>query len=71
MAALLNEGRLQLTITDSGAGFVTGADGAGITDIRERLDALYGGKANLALRTRESGGTEAVMEIPVESVRAG
>ena len=66
ISAALHEGALQLTITDAGAGFVTGADGTGMTSIRERLGALYGDKASLALR-KKPGGTEAVLRIPVES----
>jgi LytS/YehU family sensor histidine kinase len=66
IAASLSDGNLQLTITDAGAGFVTGADGAGIADIRERLAALYGETGNLALHPSPGGGTEAVLRIPYE-----
>jgi histidine kinase len=58
--------RLRLRIADSGAGFVPETGGDGIADIRERLAALYGGDAQLALRSRGACATEAVMEIPLE-----
>jgi hypothetical protein len=61
------EGRLQLRVLDSGAGFVDGGPGEdGIRAIRDRLDALYGREAQLALEQREGRGTQAVMEIPCE-----
>ena len=60
------DGRLRLTIADSGAGFIGEADDAGIANIAERLNALYGHSARLELRTRDTSGTEAVMEIPYE-----
>ena len=59
-------GRLRLTITDSGAGFIGDDRDAGVASIAERLDALYGDAARLELRTRDPMGTEAVMEIPYE-----
>ena len=60
-------GRLRLSIVDSGAAFVRGADGAGIGSIRERLAALYGEDARLDLRRRADGGTEARLELPCEA----
>jgi LytS/YehU family sensor histidine kinase len=63
------DGRLRLTITDSGAGFVPEADGNGLTAIRERLTALYGGKGALRIRRSDSTSTEAVLDIPLERRR--
>lgn len=57
---------MQLTIVDTGAGFVTNADGAGVASIRERLAAFYGETGDLALHPSPSGGTEAVLRIPYE-----
>jgi hypothetical protein len=59
-------GRLSLRIADTAAGFVTEAGGAGIASLRERLHALYGSDARLGLRTREGGGSEAVIHVPYE-----
>ncbi|HEX6795421.1 MAG TPA: histidine kinase [Casimicrobiaceae bacterium] len=59
-------GRLHLTITDSGAGFVPEADGQGLAGIRERLGALYGDQGALQLRRSDSTATEAVLDIPLE-----
>ena len=70
IAVSLDGERLRLTIADTGAGFVTDADGAGIDSIRERLTALYGEKADLTLCSSTGGGTEALMEIPYEPAAA-
>jgi LytS/YehU family sensor histidine kinase len=63
----VGDGRLRLTVADSGAGFVpeTGADG--IASIRDRLEALYGGDATLALRRVAEQATEAVLDLPLEA----
>ena len=42
------------------------SEGQGIADIRERLDALYGARARLALERRAGDATEAVLELPLE-----
>ena len=59
-------GRLRLTIADSGAGFVPEADGGGVATIRERLAALYGDDARLDLRQADARATEAVLDLPLE-----
>jgi hypothetical protein len=61
---------LRLVVVDSGAGFIPEAVGDGIGAIRDRLEALYGGRADLVLRRRAEGSTEAVMHIPLENPRA-
>ena len=63
-----SNGRLLLTVTDSGAGFAPETRGGGIASIRERLAALYPTGAGLVLRSIEMGASEAVMEIPLERV---
>jgi len=63
----VQDGRLRLTICDSGVGFAPEADGAGIAALRERLDALYGQAAWLELRRADRRSTEAVLELPLES----
>jgi hypothetical protein len=61
---------LRLVVVDSGAGFMPGTDGGGIGAIRDRLEALYGERANLILRRRAEGATEALLHIPLENPRA-
>ncbi len=60
-------GRLRLTIVDSGVGFAPEAGGGGITVIRERLEALYGGDARLDLHRAEEHATRAVLDLPLEA----
>ena len=62
----VTNGRLRLTITDSGAGFVPETGSEGLTNIRERLTALYGDNGALQLRRSDSTSTEAVLDIPLE-----
>ncbi len=62
----VTNGRLRLTITDSGAGFVPETGGEGLTTIRERLTALYGDKGTLQFRQSDSASSEAVLDIPLE-----
>ena len=61
IGARVVEGRLLLTIADSGAGFVPEGDGSGIVAIRERLEALYRGDATLQLRRGGRDTTVAVL----------
>ena len=62
----VTDGRLRLTIFDSGAGFVPETAGEGLTAIRERLAALYGNEGALQLRQPDSTASEAVLDIPLE-----
>lgn len=64
-----SKGRLQLGIFDSGTRFAreTPGDDA-LASIRERLAALYGDDASLALR-EVSNGTEALLELPYENTK--
>ncbi|HEX7328970.1 MAG TPA: histidine kinase [Casimicrobiaceae bacterium] len=64
--AVVDAGRLRLTIADSGVGLVPASDGGGIAAIRERLDALYRGDATLDLRRRSGDPTLAVLDLPLE-----
>ena len=67
ISAVVENSKLKLTIADSGTGFVPREpDADGIQCIRERLDALYGKDASLALEHNKQQGTQAVMEIPYE-----
>jgi hypothetical protein len=59
-------GRLRLTITDSGAGFVPGGNAGNLNSIDERLHALYGDDAALRLAQLAGSATQAVLDIPYE-----
>lgn len=58
---------LQLTVSDSGAGMDTRTHGTGVglRNIRERLEALYGGEAALELTERSGGGVSAMLRLPL------
>ena len=56
--------RIRLRILLSGADIASGVDGPEIASLRERLDALYGGEANLAFSRLDTGHAEAVLEFP-------
>jgi LytS/YehU family sensor histidine kinase len=60
--------RLLLTIEDDGVGFgeATSGSGIGLTNIRERLAQLYGGRAELRLAARPGGGVVATLSLPLE-----
>jgi LytS/YehU family sensor histidine kinase len=60
--------RIALSIADSGAGFLPEGGDAQIAEIRSRLAAVYGDRATLTLRRRESAASEAVLDIPLERV---
>ena len=62
----VTNGRLRLTITDSGAGFVPETGGEGLATICERLTALYGDRGTLQFRQSDSASSEAVLDIPLE-----
>jgi signal transduction histidine kinase len=57
--------RLSVSVEDDGRG-LDGPIGRGIglANVRERLAALYGEAARLALEAREGGGTRALIEVP-------
>jgi LytS/YehU family sensor histidine kinase len=67
--AAAEEGRLQVSVSDSGLG-LGGApsDGAraGIDQVRSRLRAVYGESANLQLAERPGGGVTATLLLPLE-----
>ena len=58
--------QLLLTVADSGVGFVAGSgSGTGLANIRARLAAQFGDKANLALEINELGGVTASIALPL------
>ena len=64
---MVGDGKLRLTITDSGAGFLPGGNEADLQSIRERLDALYGDDAQFRSEHLKDLGTRAILEIPYET----
>lgn len=58
--------RIRLTIRDDGVGLTPGDlhEGTGLANTRRRLALLYGPEATLRLSARDTGGAEAVVELP-------
>ncbi|KRC00708.1 hypothetical protein ASE26_22140 [Duganella sp. Root198D2] len=71
-AALRGDGRLGIIVRDDGGGLQRGqgttllGSGVGLRNVRERLQALYGGRAAFELRQAADGATEAELLLPVE-----
>jgi two-component sensor histidine kinase len=59
---------LRLEIADTGGGFSTAASGTGIglANIRERLNTLYGSRAQLELEANQPSGVKAILIVPIE-----
>ncbi len=61
---------LLVTVEDDGLGTALPLrPGVGIGNIRERLHALYGGRASLGIETRPDGGFRATIRIPLPEAR--
>ncbi|WP_183738978.1 MULTISPECIES: sensor histidine kinase [unclassified Janthinobacterium] len=66
--------QLLLTVADDGVGFGgstggnTSGSGIGLSNIRERLQHLYGGQASLSLTTRDGGGLQAGIVLPLQAL---
>src|SRR5438477_5620949 len=59
------DGQLAVHVQDNGAGFAPKSDdGVGLANIRERLRALYNGRAELIISVPPSGGTCATIKVP-------
>jgi sensor histidine kinase YesM len=60
---------LTIDVADTGGGFdeASGAQGGGfgLTQVRERLDSLYGERAKLDLKSSLGGGTLATLRLPL------
>jgi signal transduction histidine kinase len=70
LIAKRSEQHVQLTVTDTGPGFgatsATQGTGIGLANVRDRLAALYGGRASLTLIENVPHGTVARVLLPVE-----
>jgi LytS/YehU family sensor histidine kinase len=62
------DGQLAVHVIDDGAGFnPAGEGGVGLANIRERLKALYGARAELIIAVPQEGGTSATIKVPYET----
>ena len=65
-----SNGTLRVSVIDTGRGFAeTLGAGVGLTNIRERLAALYGDAGKLTLEAHEPRGVQATIEVPREGTR--
>jgi signal transduction histidine kinase len=63
------DGQLAVHVLDTGVGFLPQGDaGVGLANVRERLKALYGERAELAIDVPPAGGTRATIKVPYEVV---
>ncbi len=63
-------GKLAVTVADTGLGFgkaATAGTGIGLSNIRERLQLLYGPKASLKVSENPGGGTVVTITVPYQS----
>lgn len=70
IAARMSGHLLEIRVNDTGAGMSStdgNTTGTGLRRLRERLTALYSGKARLEIVSSESGGTTATLSIPQEN----
>lgn len=70
VAAEIVHGKLAVTVADTGLGFgkaATAGTGIGLSNIRERLQLLYGNKANLKVAENPGGGTAVTITVPYQS----
>lgn len=64
--AIVQDGKLQVTVEDDGVGFIHGQHGgAGLENIWARLRVLFDGKASLNLHSTPGEGVIATLEIPL------
>ena len=70
VSAEIVHGKLAVTVADTGLGFgvaATAGTGIGLSNIRERLALLYGGKASLTVAETAGGGTSVTITVPYVS----
>ncbi|MHB8215507.1 MAG: sensor histidine kinase [Candidatus Sulfotelmatobacter sp.] len=72
IAALRSNGTLTLSVCNDGPSLPVGWDktqsGVGISNVRTRLQGLYGNKFELSLQNGDEGGVKALVSIPLISV---
>jgi sensor histidine kinase YesM len=70
VGAEIVHGGLAVTVADTGLGFgkaPTAGSGIGLSNIRERLQLLYGNKASLTVAENPGGGTAVTVTVPYKS----
>jgi signal transduction histidine kinase len=67
ISAEVVDGQLAVHVLDTGMGFLPKDDGGvGLANIRERLKAMYDGRAELIISVPPAGGTCATIKVPYE-----
>lgn len=67
IGAEIAHGQLAVHVLDTGVGFMpTAQAGVGLANVRERLQALYNGRAELIISVPPAGGTCATIKVPYE-----
>jgi len=67
IGAEIVDGQLAVHVLDTGMGFMPSAEaGVGLANVRERLKALYNGRAELIISVPPAGGTCATIKVPYE-----
>ena len=67
ISAEIVDGQLAVHVLDSGIGFMPKVEGGvGLANVRERLKALYDGRAELIISVPPAGGTSATIKVPYE-----
>lgn len=67
ITANIIDGRLRVTVADTGLGFAAASrpgTGVGLANVRERLAALYGGRARLTIEANDPTGTIVTIDVP-------
>jgi sensor histidine kinase YesM len=67
VSAEIVHGKLAVSVADTGLGFgkaATAGTGVGLANIRERLQLLYGTRAQLAVAENPAGGTTVTITVP-------
>lgn len=70
VAAEIVHGKLAVTVADTGLGFgkaATAGTGIGLSNIRERLQLLYGSRASLKVAENPGGGTAVTITVPYQT----
>jgi sensor histidine kinase YesM len=71
IGAEIADGKLAVHVLDTGIGFMPKAEGGvGLANVRERLKALYDGRAELIIGVPSAGGTRATIKVPYEVAQA-
>jgi sensor histidine kinase YesM len=67
LSAATDGAALRVSVVDNGAGFSSvGGTGVGLSNIRQRLEAMYGSRAWLEVGVPEQGGFSATIVIPLD-----